>query len=448
MNGSTPSINPLNVVRLEVGSISKAQLEVHTDNTGIPLNHLPQIEKIAMGSKIWSFLEASTNKDISIFKPNHELHVLETLSIVINIPELSLEDELHKTHRIRFDDNLVHRIVNFSELVTNKEVSGTLSLHILNIIRATQVPSNRRALYDKMIGNRPELTNWTTSIAATKIDAPLLFDFCTDPRKGIPLHRLKAADKTCEINFRFVLELADLLICEVTSETGARKIIPFDPSMLKKTGRKKIDRIEEPRIRGHYGYDTPAEIERIDKECPTLTRIWEDYEIVPESNATNAGSSVDQQITCQLPVRSYTILAVNNDAKELGFNSNYTMNPIDAVNGRNPVKQQQPLANMTTPRTEPTDDSYIALDAWYNGRSYSDRPGFNTSYFDKDSINPQALSQTRSFIPGYRIKYNLNTALSDETASYACMIIYRFYRSVTFAPGGIVTVQKTQVAPA
>lgn len=248
-----------------------------------------------------------------------QFHFLTGIYIIVKIPTIKIKQKYKSNTRICFTNNLLHHIHNEGALSMGKKITHSLNSYILDLDRISRIRDI--IMYDDDIGNRDELTSWTTKISTKK---PLMmyppWFFNIHKNVPLPLHDKCVEKSKISFLYKFKLKLKDLISVKRLKVKGSDEWVkvPFNDTYL-----EKVSDIPVPEMWGQYNNITDAEIkERHNIEEYEVNYV--DYHMIPNNDTNKSGESTSIELKCTSPVAGIAWMAQNQESFKNNILSNYT----------------------------------------------------------------------------------------------------------------------------
>jgi hypothetical protein len=144
-----------------------------------------------------------------VYTPDNNFHLLAWTYLVWRLPKISVKPEFNKRVEICWVDNLAISIVKEAQLYFgNKKIQTFDSFCSCIFHKFIMKDKQKRKLFSKMIGNRKNLTRWTTVLESNIIVFPQPWYYSKDEVHAFPLflcktkslkHKYNFRDKICEL---------------------------------------------------------------------------------------------------------------------------------------------------------------------------------------------------------------------------------------------------------
>lgn len=133
------------------------------------------------------------------YKPSLEHHRLLNVYATLKLPSLVIKEEYSDYIEICYTKNLMHNILHSASIIIpteNGEFIHTVNSFFLDCFRAKDVMNAEN--WDYMIGNRPELINWSTEInTEEELALPIPFFMDSGPNLSLPIHMFREHSRIC-----------------------------------------------------------------------------------------------------------------------------------------------------------------------------------------------------------------------------------------------------------
>jgi hypothetical protein len=265
------------------------------------------------------------------------LHSWQTLST----PEIRVKKAYEKTHRIAMTPNLMHVINKGISLTFNDLTALTVDTVAIDQLAQHNEDPAKWDAYQKMIGNIPSLLTFGTFLPSKELKLPMSFlPWEKSVKNALPLCCLKLNE--VRVNGDFQLELSKLIRVQrildgcspddVQWENLKASQVNFSDIIEVKGGKPAI--MPLPDVWAEYAMVTKPERKfHRDSSKDYLVEQVQRYTHKRESAGTHRFD-----FKFNYPMRSLYFNMLNQSAKEYNNHCNYTTNPHNADEGKDPVQ--------------------------------------------------------------------------------------------------------------
>lgn len=266
------------------------------------------------------------------YRPSNDYHRLVHVVAELQVSEISVAPEYEDVVQIKLCDNLLHNIVHSASIrIPRAANAGGEYQHTVNTFYHDSYrvkDAINISNWDNMVGNRDELTGWSTCLNTyDKLTLPLQFFIEKGESMSIPIHMFQGP-QAVKIVITYALSLKDMICMRVKNEHGHwEKIKPYLPYLT-------IDRPQftVPTLWGYYRMLPEGQLreEKLHGIQITITDIcyWKDTKV-------NNAFSVDLS-NKDLTLRGLRYGFLNTKAQLLNEHSNYTVNHENKKDGAGP----------------------------------------------------------------------------------------------------------------
>lgn len=326
------------------------KLELETSLTTFQKEyHYPTVKGELIGSKSSYILEKSTwrtkvRDELKMdmdggncrYTPNYGFDHLHSSTIEFTLPELKIKDEFKDHIEICWPPNVGHNVISEGSLYLDNSKAQNISTKWLDVHSWAYVDKVEK--YDRLIGNVPCLTQWTTHLPQYSISVPQVW-FYNHPEHPLPIigGDNKAVNSQIYHQYKFQLKVSDLLRIRVREKAET----DFKPcEFSKELFITDSFMIETPKMFGKFSMFTDEERKLFREKILTPnegdTYYIEDIIQTHSSNPATYGSTVNFSLNEKSPVKAYFWMAENLAASKQKNHSNYTTNTEDCNTGYNP----------------------------------------------------------------------------------------------------------------
>lgn len=311
----------------------------------------------------------SQEQDQAIYSADKQYNKLMNVYLTWRPPPIVVKEKYRGLVEVAWTPNLFHNIIKSLSWVLGRSVEKkfvqTFETYALDLqIKTSPHPE----LYLHMIGNRPELVEWSNHLETTEdllLNCP--FSFSETEKYAVPLHLLMGEyNALFEVNY--VCSLSQLLRMRVREDDTAEWTELASPyislNFLEKAPGKKLKRIPIPAMYGEYSMLCEDQL-----AAEKLAHNMGKYklhitELVPGIQKETGKGTSQVPLVCDLPLRQIHFGFLNYHASLLNNHSNYTTHPYEASKGIGPLEGAGLLHGIVA-RVPLTDSSHWSCHSYY-----------------------------------------------------------------------------------
>jgi hypothetical protein len=186
--------NISNCIDNELKKITTLHRELYDENDEV--SDRQEIESIFL----WGFTKKGrashtyvkmTRKMVSdeyMFDASNMFNILISTDLWQTLPSIKVKDAFKEKIQIRWCDNIGLNLVERASLSNGTFVIQSMDYVWINMYYQFFMDKSK---YDYIIGNRPELTQWTNKLPEAKIIVPQCWDYCRSTSRAIPIGLIK-----------------------------------------------------------------------------------------------------------------------------------------------------------------------------------------------------------------------------------------------------------------
>lgn len=253
---------------------------------------------------------------------------LTTVVMVQQLPTFDVADGFRDTVRIAWTPNLAFAIVRSGILHIGDSETHPIDKHYMAAYFQFNTKPDMRADFEECIGNKPELTDWSTSLPPRQVGCPHPYYFFRMQRRG-------HITKLCESWFSYlVVNDADYLMrCQILRD-GKWENTPLRAEYLVQTNRK----LPAPHLFAVSTYNTQPEMASLRSEREDEPRDVYITEVFHISSKNPTSTREVFEVTRTNPAKCVITLLENMEATRNNVHCNYTTDPEDYISGPNPMQ--------------------------------------------------------------------------------------------------------------
>lgn len=304
--------------------------------------------------------------------------------LLLELPEISLKDDVPEEMRIRWTENLMHNLIEECNMTFNDTVIAKFDNYILDFNAEFNIDESKYNGYMNIIGNTPDFLKPTRKLKSKILSLPLPFFFSKDSGTAIPLTALPHTE--IKINFKF-RSWEHLLIMENSKNLETNISVPVVGKDI-----AEVPKILDAKIFCTYTIVSAEERAKIGSR-PKLMVI-EQFNMAPRQMVTTKSTRMD--LLFNQSVKNLYFSVKNNTYKNVW--SNYTYGNaiyksevfIPQTNELHPVESVSLNYNNKCKFEKFPAVYFNSIVPWYNCKRIPKKPGmFVYSYaLNHDSIDP------------------------------------------------------------
>jgi hypothetical protein len=301
---------------------------------------------------------------------------------------------------VRWTRNLMHNLISEACLTFNDLVAARFDSYHLDFWAAFTVPPGKRNGYNNMIGNLPELTNYTTSgntIPSRTLNLPLPFFYSRDSGVALPTAALPYNDMRISFSFRAWNALLITTNTQFPPGTNAHSV-----TTLADVGLTTAPSIVDSQVWANYAIVSNDERKRM--ACAPRDLLIEQVQTAPRQSftpATNRRQSFDIRFSHAIKALFFSVRNITTASEW----SNYTaaspwgttgqqvpiFNPSGAVD---PILQTS-LIYENTPRLADMGSDYFSLiQPYFHAPHIPLETGYHMYSYSLDYVNLDPMGST------------------------------------------------------
>lgn len=290
-------------------------------------------------------MRGEVSGDTVSWKAARSAHFLLHTWAALTTPKVMVAGRYREQYRIAFTRNLLHHVMRSCSLKANE--LSLLQLDAVGRDNLTQheIAGGKWEQYNRMIGNVPDLVNFSDVLPSTELKMPLVempWELAESGANALPLCALKLNEIRIEAA-DMLLDLEHLIRvqqCTGQDSNGdpiwtpvPRKDIPGDLFVVKGKGREQ--RLPVPQMWAEYALVDKRETEFHAKNPKTY--LIHQYQRHSNKAAKADGGNDRFDFKFNGAVKGWWLNAVNQTSREYNNYSNYTTNPVDQDRGSDPL---------------------------------------------------------------------------------------------------------------
>ena len=298
------------------------------------------IEKSSWFSTMWvPMKQENSSEQAPVWKAHKSADFLLKVLLRASVPGVKLKEEYAKKgYQIAFTRYLAHNAAGHVEMQFNDLKGQSFdSVHLDKYANLFTRGYDKWILYNRMVGNTPEVVEFSQRIPGFDIKLPLPFSFTKSPPDALRLCCLKLVDT--KFAFHMNNELGRLIRLRRPLSKGHGgtqwEYIPGDVSeYLEFEG--KCNKLKNVELWGKYAIVTDEERDFHKSETHSIVL---EQSLNYDHTATQVGSgTINAPFHWNGAVKAIMFGALNKTAERYNNYSNYTTNAQDASQGRDPLK--------------------------------------------------------------------------------------------------------------
>lgn len=268
---------------------------------------------------------------ISNYQIDNEFDLLTGSELKIEIPQIRVKDEYRDTIRVAWCKNLAHSIIKratFRSGDKSSEIQQVFSQNTLEHYVSTFLNPDKLQEYRELIGNVPELTEFSQELPMYKIIMPQHWFYSLHDSFGLRLFMCNNNNKFSH-NYTFDLSFASHLQAQqYNEETEEWDHIPFHNKYIETSSIDKIE-FNDPVLIGKYVKLTPDVKEWFqNKESEEYSARNSFYFIdtLEKSRTADLNTTCIFNVSNSTPCVGYSFCAYNTNYQDFNVYFNYTTN--------------------------------------------------------------------------------------------------------------------------
>lgn len=238
--------------------------------------------------------------------------------------------------------------------------------------------SSFRGLHNRLVGNVPFLTEWTTKLPQYSINVPQPWYYSKHRCFAFPIF-LTSPDAIPYHEYSFRLNIAQLLRMRIKTSKGEWKKIPFNSKYVIGVG----DKLPDPDLWGKYGYKTDWELD-YNKNCSEHVYYIENVITCDSETNEKYGKELSASLECDTTCKAIFWAAENVDATGERNYSNFTTNTDDIDRGWNPIQNLSIKYNTLERFKGISSDTFDGLEVYHGASSVPCDQGYNMYALSND----------------------------------------------------------------
>lgn len=393
--------NPGAVTKLDMASMSPVQKELYLPLENEPQEHpaqlIPAFEKFTWSSHLPVKFEHRQVSNFISYSPPTNLHFLLYSTLFLRLPKVRVKKEYQDRVKIAWTYNLGINIINTGFLCFNNDNIQSIDYIRLNMFIQEYFKSeNQRLVFDRMIGNIPQLQNWTTYLPPYPLKIPQLW-FCYARNEGLAVPLFLLNEVNVHHKFDFRLKIADLIRMKfLDQETNqwVEKKCRFKYLDCKSNGTS-VETLDIPELWGRFANIDEGEYNWwFEKDLKPEEEAEREYRVIIDDmmpidldDEKKYGDSFSIDIACEKPCRSINIVAENLTATTNNYYSNFTTCSENLFEGWNPVSIKNIRYGSALRVPELPLGFSDEIEYLYHADSIPLEPGYNKYSFSYKSSN-------------------------------------------------------------
>jgi len=299
------------------------------------------IEKSSWFSTMWTPMkQENSSESTPVWKAHKSADFLMKVLWRATVPGVKVREEFAKKgYQIAFTRYLAHNAAGHVEMQFNDLKGQSFdSVHMDKYANLFTRGYDKWILYNRMVGNTPEVVEFSQKIAGFDIKLPLPFSFTKTPSDALRLCCLKLVDT--KFAFHMNNELGRLIRLRRPLGKGKDgtinwEYIPGDVSDYVEF-EGKVAKLKNVELWGKYAIVTDEERDFHKSETHSIVL---EQSLSYDHTASQVGSgSVNAPFHWNGAVKAIMFGAVNKTAEKYNNYSNYSTNAQNASLGRDPIK--------------------------------------------------------------------------------------------------------------
>lgn len=340
------------------------------NNTQVKLRLSRAIKHVSWADIIVNRLSLTKEDKYNIYSASQKYHYLLHTYLKLKLPTLRVHPNYKDSIEIAWIKNIGLNIIKEAYLLYNRELTiQKIDRTWLNIHKHYYISPDRLSLYNYLLGNRPELLNWSSELPETILTIPQQWNYSSHPSLAIPLFYCTTANLLHRYKFR--LNVRKLVRMRKKTEQGWVEIPPNLEYL--DIPQKQDYLLNDPEMRGIYALVDKSELDYLSKN--PYHYYTTDIVNISNKEVINAGNTIQLiPFTDRLPCRAIFWVAERTEDKKL---NRY----VYSTNGINPFVSAKLLYG-SIERFPELDNHYDLIDLWFNHKHANmEEVGFNCMSF-------------------------------------------------------------------
>lgn len=330
------------------------------------------------------------------------------------------ENDGHKRYRIAMTWNAGHHIFHQGALKFNELPVSEFDSHSLDFISQYRVSAAKWALYQKFIGNVPELQEWTHELPAYTIKLPTPHSYGRSATSALPLYR--ATLNTIKEEYTVQTELSRLIRLQVND---AVDVVNDEPvwrdakagevdlsSILQVEGGRRLEITD-------ISHWTKYVIIHDDERDASIKQEYEQViEQIHGTNGKKAGPGEHlKEFRLSGPVKAMFFGMANKTSDLYNNRSNYTDDRRAGEVGSDPIARAT-LAYDTSSRFENVPGDWFDFETWLHGERSISEAGMKGIFYGQhiNALDADGSSNFSHIVPSLKVDVEEKTGQENEYA--------------------------------
>ena len=366
-------MSELNVLKQEIDSLSEYQKELHAGDLNTRFSC--DVDKYSWSTHIKVKMAHTVENDEVVYTASKKYDVLLGAEMNIQLLRIRVKDKLKNLVRICYPHNPGHNICNKAQLKVDDEHHQIIDSVGLDIKSQFFMKSGagKREVYNRMVGNIPSLIKWQTELPGIQLKVPQPYYYARNTRVG--LVTLGSTSNIITHTYKIRNKIRDIIRMQVRNSVDEEfRDVPCTMKYLDIQGNAK--ELPIPKLKGKYALMSDVEREWYKSRDPSTTYI-EDTFITRSNNPIHLGEKDSILLQCKSPVKSLHWVAQNVKEAERNNLSNYTTNPTNLYEGRNPCSNVNLKYGHDSRLENWSSDEFDSSEPWDSFPSAPSDPGYN-----------------------------------------------------------------------
>lgn len=333
----------------------------------------------------------------------------------VTTPRIRVKENLRKTHRIAFTQNLMHNVSKSLKLDFNDLTAVAGDTATLDNLAAYMEDSSKWEAYQSFIGNIPALTKFSTELPETPLQLPLnLMPWEKDTTNALLLCCLRLNE--VRINAEYNLDLSKLIrvqrLASSSSDDEWEDVKAKDVNwgdLIEVQNSKNGLHLALPDCWAEYCMFTKGERKfHRSNPCDYLIEQYQRYDDKKQPAGTTRFD-----FKFNYPHRVLFFNSLNATAAEYNNHSNYTTNPHDAASGADPCKTVSYYYDQIARFENYPAGMFSTMIPYYHAKRVSLEPGYHMlSYSNKNGMEQDCSTNLTSVSSSFELK--MSDAADDD----------------------------------
>lgn len=375
--------------------------------------------------------------ELPVFEFSNTADYARSSWVQAQTPKVTVKAEEQKKYRIAYTWNPAHHIFNAGVLRFNDLPVSEFDTHSLDFISQYRVSAAKWALYQKMIGNVPELQEWTHELPSYPIKLPTPHSYAQDATSALPLYR--ATLNRIKEEYTVQTELSRLIRLQINKAADVELDEPdWQDAKAGEVDLSSILTVEGGRRLeiSDVSHWTKYVIIHDDEREATINDVYEQViEQVHGTSSKKAGPGEHlKEFRLSGPTKALFFGMANKTSDLYNNRSNYTDDRRAGEVGSDPVARAS-LIYDTSARFENVPGHWFDFETWLHGERSISEAGMHALFYGQhvNSLDLDGSSNFSHIVSSLKVDVEEKTAQENE---YALVIRALSAHRLTFKQDG------------